>query len=174
MHRNRFDGETHVNAALADAAGTTEQETNKETPQMTSSTSTEARSAAEGPSKAALWGGRVLSGLAVLFMAMDASMKLLQVPDAVEGTTKLGYPASVLFGLGVVQAVCLVAYLVPRTAIVGAILWTGYLGGAVATHVRLGNPLLSHVLFPLYVAAFFWGGLWLRDMKLRALVPWRR
>ena len=120
-------------------------------------------------SKAALWTGRVLSGLAVLFMLMDASMKLLQLPVAVEGTTSLGYPASVIFTLGVIQLVCLIAYLVPRTAVLGAILWVGYLGGAVAAHVRLGNPLFSHILFPLYVAAFLWVGLALRDDRVKAL-----
>ena len=127
------------------------------------------REAAAPRSKGALWAGRVISGLAVLFMLMDASMKLLQLPVAVEGTTSLGYPASVIFTLGVIQLVCLVAYLVPRTAVLGAILWVGYLGGAVATHVRLGNPLFSHILFPLYVAAFFWVGLGLRDERVRAL-----
>jgi hypothetical protein len=121
----------------------------------------------------ALWVGRILSGLAVLFLLFDAGMKLLQLPVAVEGTRQLGYPESVVFGLGIVQLVCLVAYLVPRTSVLGAILWTGYLGGAVATHVRLGNPLFSHILFPLYVAAFLWAGLWLRDERLRAVLPVR-
>ena len=118
----------------------------------------------------ALWGGRVISGLAVLFMAFDAAMKVLQVPAAVEGTTQLGYPAGVLVPLGIVQVACLVIYLVPRTAPLGAILWTGYLGGAIATHVRVGNPLFSHILFPIYVAAFLWLGLWLRDRRVRALL----
>ena len=90
-----------------------------------------------------------------------------------QGTVQLGYPESVVFGLGVVQLVCLVVYLVPRTAVLGAVLWTGYLGGAIATHVRLGNPLFSHVLFPVYVAAMLWLGLWLRDAQLRAVVPLR-
>lgn len=121
------------------------------------------------PSKKAIWAGRVLSGLAVLFMGFDAGMKLLQVPAAMKGTTELGYPSSVVFSLGVIQLVCLIAYLVPRTAVLGAILWVGYLGGAVATHVRVGNPLFSHVLFPLYVAAFLWIGLGLRDERVRAL-----
>ena len=125
------------------------------------------------PSKAALWGGRALSGLGALFMAFDAGGKLLQPPEFVEGITKLGYPASVNVPLGVVQVVCLALYLFPRTAALGAVLWTGYLGGAVATHVRVGSPLFSHVLFPLYVAAFLWGGLWLRDLRLRELVPFR-
>ena len=114
--------------------------------------------------------GRILSGIAVLFLAFDAGMKLVMAPPAVEGTTQLGYPAHVLFGLGLVQIVCLLAYLVPRTAIVGAVLWTGYLGGAIATHVRVESPLLTHTLFPIYVAALLWGGLWLRDRRVHALI----
>lgn len=125
------------------------------------------------PSKAALWGGRVLSGLGALFLAFDGSFKLMQPPEAIEGTTKLGYQASVIFPLGVVQLVCLAFYLFPRTSVLGAVLWTGYLGGAIATHVRVDNPLFSHVLFPIYVAAFLWGGLWLRDMRVRSLLPFR-
>jgi hypothetical protein len=124
-------------------------------------------------SKKALWTGRILSGFAILFMLFDATIKLLELPVAVHGTTQLGYPESVVFGLGVVQLVCLAVYLLPRTSVLGAVLWTGYLGGAVATHVRLGNPLFSHILFPLYVAAFLWLGLWLRDERLRAVLPFR-
>jgi hypothetical protein len=120
-----------------------------------------------------LWSGRTLSALAVLFLLFDATIKLLQLPVAVEGTKKLGYPANVVFILGVIQLVCLIVYLVPRTAVLGAILWTGYLGGAVATHVRVADPLFSHILFPTYVAALLWGGLWLREPRLRALVPVR-
>lgn len=117
----------------------------------------------------ALWTGRILSGLAVLFLAFDLSLKLLRPPMAVEGTVQLGYPASVLLGLGIIQLICLIVYLIPRTAIIGAILWTGYLGGAIATHVRVGNPLFSHILFPIYVAVFLWAGLWLRDRRVSAL-----
>jgi len=119
---------------------------------------------------AQVWTGRVLSGVAVLFLAMDAAMKVLQLPVAVEGTKKVGYPAGVIPVLGIVQLVCLAAYLIPRTRVLGAILWTGYLGGAVATHVRIGDPLFSHVLFPVYVAALLWGGLCMRDPRLRAVV----
>ena len=111
--------------------------------------------------------GRVLSGVAVLFLAFDAAMKLLQVPMAVEGTIQLGYPASSLLVIGLIQVVCLAVYLVPRTAILGAVLWTGYLGGAIATHLRVGNPLFTHMLFPIYVAALLWGGLWLRERRVR-------
>jgi hypothetical protein len=120
-------------------------------------------------SKKALWAGRVLSGLMSAFLLMDATMKLLHVPEAVKGTTELGNPTSVIGALGVVQLACLALYLVPRTAPLGALLWTGYLGGAIATHVRVENPLFSHVLFPVYVAAFLWLGLWLRDARVRGL-----
>ena len=78
-----------------------------------------------------------------------------------------------LFGLGVVQLACLAVYLVPRLSVMGAILWTGYLGGAVATHVRVGNPLFTHTLFPVYIATLLWLGLWLRDERLRAVLPVR-
>lgn len=124
-------------------------------------------------SKKALWAGRFLSGFAALFLLFDATGKVLELPVAQQGTTELGYPVSVVFGLGVVQLVCLAVYLFPRTAVLGAVLWTGYLGGAIATHVRVGNPLFSHILFPVYVAAFLWAGLWLRDARLRAVLPFR-
>lgn len=132
-----------------------------------------ATSGDDPPSRAALWGGRVMSGLGCLFLALDATMKLLQRPEAVQGTVELGYPASVIPGLGVVQLVCLALYLWPRTAVLGAVLWTGYLGGAVATHVRLEHPWLSHTLFPVWVALLLWGGLWLRDRRVRAVLPLR-
>lgn len=125
-------------------------------------------------SRKALWTGRVLSTVAVLFLTMDTALKLLLVPVAVAGTKQVGYPVSVIFPLGVVSLVCLIVYLIPRTNILGAILWTGYLGGAVATHVRIGDPLFSHILFPVYVAVMLWGGLWFRDARLRALIPFRR
>jgi hypothetical protein len=118
----------------------------------------------------AVWIGRVLSGLAVLFLAFDAGFKLLQSPMAIEGTVELGYPASAILKIGIIQVVCLIIYLIPRTSVLGAILWTGYLGGAIATHVRLDNPLFTHQLFPIYVAALLWGGLYLRDRRVRALL----
>lgn len=118
--------------------------------------------------------GRCLSGFAALFLAFDAAMKLSQHPMALQGTHELGYQASVVLPLGLVQLACLVLYLIPRTAPLGAILWTGYLGGAIATHVRIDNPLLSHQLFPIYVAALLWGGLWLRDRRVRDLLARER
>jgi hypothetical protein len=119
-------------------------------------------------SRRAARAGRAISGIAVLFLLVDAGMKLLRLPPAVQGTTELGYPADVIVTIGLIQLACLVLYLLPRTALVGAILWTGYLGGAVATHVRVDSPLLSHTLFPIYVALLLWAGLWLRDDRLRA------
>jgi len=135
-------------------------------------TETTHASSREVPSKKARIAGRVLSGIAVAFLGLDAVGKLFTIEEAVRGTVELGYPASALFGIGVVQAICLVVYLIPQTAVVGAVLWTGYLGGAIATHVRMENPLFTHVLFPIYVAAFLWGGLWLREPRLKALA-WR-
>jgi len=118
-----------------------------------------------------LWTGRTLTALAVLFLIFDAAVKLLRLAPAVEATTALGFTASVLVPLGTLEVLCLAVYLVPRTSVLGAILWTGYLGGAVAAQLRAGNPLFSNVLFPIYVAALLWGGLWLRRAELRALVP---
>ncbi|HEX5659525.1 MAG TPA: DoxX family protein [Polyangiales bacterium] len=120
-----------------------------------------------------LWISRVLSGLAILFLAVDTGGKLLQIQPAVEGTAQLGFPAHALWTIAFCELLCLVTYLTPRSAVLGAILWTGYLGGAIATHVRMDAPLFSHTLFPVYVAALLWGGLYLREPRLRALLPLR-
>ncbi len=120
------------------------------------------------PGRGALWAGRILTGLAALFLLFDAAVKVLELAPAVEGTIQLGYPASVIQGIGILQLALLVVYLVPRTSLLGAVLWTGYLGGAIATHVRVGSPLFTHTLFPIYVAALLWAGLWRRDRRLRA------
>src|SRR5215831_19302052 len=119
----------------------------------------------------AVWAGRVLSGLAVLFLIFDASVKVLKSPFAIEGTTQLGYPESVVVTLGLIQIACLIVYLIPNTSVLGSILWTGYLGGAVATHVRVASPLFTHTLVPIYLAALLWLGLWLRDDRVRAVLP---
>jgi len=116
----------------------------------------------------------VMTTLAVLFLTFDTVIKLLRLAPAVQGTVALGYPEHAVAVIGAIELVCLVLYLVPRTAVLGAVVFTGYLGGAVATHLRIGNPLLSHTLFPIYVAALLWGGLYLRDPRLRALMPLRR
>lgn len=125
---------------------------------------------AASPSRRVIWTGRVLSGLASAFLLMDGGFKLVMSPEAVASTAELGWPVNVVRGLGVLELVLLVTYLVPRTAALGAVLWTGYLGGAIATHLRVGNPLFSHTLFPIYVAVLIWGGLWLRDRRVRALL----
>jgi DoxX-like family len=114
--------------------------------------------------------GLVLLGIAVLFLTFDTVVKLMANPMAVEGTLALGYQASVIRPLGVLCAILLALLVIPRTAPLGALLWTGYLGGAIATHVRIGNPLFTHVLFPVYIAALIWGGLALRDVRVRAMV----
>ena len=119
-------------------------------------------------SKKAVWTGRVLSGFAALFLAFDASFKFFATAEAAAATAELGWRAEALRGIGALELACLALYLLPRTAPLGALLWTGYLGGAIATHLRVGNPWASHTLFPLYVAAFIWGGLWLRDRRVRA------
>jgi len=128
-----------------------------------------------GPlSKGRLWTGRIMSALPALFLLVDGVGKLIKPAPVVEGTVQLGYPESVLLGLGIVLLTCTILYTIPRTAILGAILLTGYLGGAIATHVRVGSPLFSHILFPVYLAMLIWGGLYLRDERLRALIPLRR
>lgn len=119
-------------------------------------------------SKAALWTGRVLNGIAVLFLLFDTSLKIFANPEAVKGTAELGFPSYALLTIGVIELICLVAFLIPRTAVLGAILWTGYLGGAIATHLRMNSPLLTHTLFPIYVAVLIWGGLALRDRRVLA------
>ena len=121
-------------------------------------------------SKTRLWTGRIFSALAVAFLLFDAAMKLFKPPFVVKATVELGYPESTIVGIGVTLLVCTVLYVIPRTAILGAVLLTGYLGGAVASNVRVGNPLFSHVLFPIYIAAMVWGGLDLRDSRLRTLI----
>ena len=124
-------------------------------------------------SKTSLWAGRLFSGLVVLFMLFDSSIKLMKLAPAVEGTAKLGYPVNVVLSIGIVLFVCTVLYAIPRTSILGAILLTGYLGGAVASNVRVENPLFGYVLFPVYVGVLLWLGLFLRDVRLRALIPLR-
>lgn len=130
-----------------------------------------AESVASG--RVGLWAGRALSGSAAAALLADSMGKLLQAQPVIEATTALGYPRDSVFTLGVILFVCVATYLIPRTSVLGAILLTAYLGGAVATHVRIGSPLLTHVLVPIYIAAFVWGGLMLRDPRLRELLPAR-
>jgi hypothetical protein len=117
--------------------------------------------------------GRGLSVLAVLFLAFDTVIKFTSMPAVAESMTQLGYPMSSVVAIGILELVCLVVYLVPRTSVLGAVILTGYLGGAIASHFRVGNPLLSHVLFPIYIAALLWGGLYFRDTRVRAIISAR-
>ena len=130
-------------------------------------------------SKAMIWTGRILSILAILFLLMDAVMKLAKPEMVLDINKKLGYPESALVPIGVVLLVCTVLYAIPRTAVLGAILLTGYLGGAVATQVRVSSPATNqgfggeafNIIFPFIIAAFIWGGVYLRERRLRALLP---
>jgi ABC-type transport system involved in cytochrome c biogenesis permease component len=121
-------------------------------------------------SRKRLWTGRILTGLAGLFLLFDASMKLFMLAPVVKGTAELGYPASTILPMGIILLGSTLLYLVPRTAFYGALLLTGYLGGAIASHLRLGHPLFSHTLFPIYVAVMIWAGLALRDRRLEAII----
>jgi hypothetical protein len=116
----------------------------------------------------------VLTTIVALFLTFDTVLKVLQLGPAVKATTDLGYPTATVLPIGIVELVCLALYLVPQTSVLGAILLTGYLGGAIATHVRAGSPMFSHTLFPLYVALMLWGGLYLREPRLAELLPFRR
>jgi hypothetical protein len=124
--------------------------------------------------KKMVWAGRIMSGLATLFLLLDAVMKVMKARVAVEGTVQAGYPESTVVGIGLSLLVSTVLYAIPRTSVLGAILVTGYLGGAVASNVRVGAPLFSSVLLPVYVGVLVWGGLYLRDERVRALIPVRR
>jgi DoxX-like family len=124
-------------------------------------------------SKTALWTGRILSGLPALFLLFDGALKLPKPKVVVDGTVKLGYAESVIVPLGIVLLVCTILYLIPRTAVLGAILLTGYLGGAVATHVRAGEGWFP-IVFPIIIGVLLWGGLYLRDERLQALIPQRQ
>ena len=118
----------------------------------------------------ARWAGRVLSAVPTLFLTMDGVMKLIAPPPVVEASARIGVTQPMLGWIGAIELACLALYLVPRTAVLGAVLLTGYLGGAVALHVRMGDPLATHILSPVYVGVFFWAGLYLRDARVRAAV----
>lgn len=124
---------------------------------------------------ASIWAGRILSGLAIAFFVMDGVMKLVQPQVVIDATRQIGWPADpmTLAALGLVLLASTALYALPRTAVLGAILLTGYLGGAVASHARHGDPLFTHDLFGVYLGLFVWGGLWLRDQRIRSLIPFR-
>jgi hypothetical protein len=130
-------------------------------------------STAVGAGAAARWGGRILTAIPVLFMIFDAAIKLPNPQFVIEASEKAGWPANTNPMLGALVLALLALYLVPRTAVLGAVLLTGYLGGAVAVHVRLADPLLTHTLFPIYVGALFWAGLYLRDQRVRRAIAAR-
>lgn len=121
----------------------------------------------------ARWLGRILSGLAILFLLFDGAIKLVPLGAVTETMDRIGYGSSETLArsLGAITVVCTLLYAVPPTSFVGAILLTGYLGGAIASHVRIGSPLFTHVLFGFYLGLMLWGGLWLRDARLRQLLP---
>src|SRR6267143_5074996 len=121
-------------------------------------------------SKKRLWAGRILSALVVLFLIPDAIIKFIKPALVVDAFAHLGLPLSSSVTLGILLLSCTVLYAIPRTSVLGAILLTGYLGGAVATHLRVGDPLFSHILFPTYLGVVLWLGLYLRESRLRALI----
>ena len=127
-------------------------------------------------SNKAIWVGRVLSSLVILFMLFDGSIKLIPLDIVIQTNTQLGYPDSINLarGLGILLLVCTALYAFPRTSFLGAILLTGYLGGAIATQLRVGTPVLSHLLFGFYLGLMVWGGLYFRDARIRALIPTTR
>ena len=125
-------------------------------------------------SKTQLWIARVMSGIVILFMLMDSIMKFIQPAEVVTGTTELGFELHHIFTLGILGLISVLLYAYPRTSLLGAILLTAYWGGAVATHLRLDNPLFSHLLFPVYLGILAWGVLWLRDQNIRNFLPFRR
>jgi len=124
-------------------------------------------------SSAALWTGRILGALVVLFMLFDAGVKVLKLDMAVKGTAQVGYPVSTVAPIGWAALISVILYAIPQTSVLGAILLTGYLGGAVATNVRISSPL-GFDLIPAIVGALAWGALWLRNERLRAMIPLRR
>ena len=125
--------------------------------------------------RGALWTGRVLSAVLVILLLLDATMKLIPLQIVTDGSASLGWPAdtTTVRTLGVILALATLLYAVPRTAILGAVILTGYMGGAIATHVRVSDPLFTHTLFGVYLGVALWAGLWLRDPRLRALMPFR-
>ena len=125
-------------------------------------------------STAAMWSGRVLSGLLVLFLLVDGGIKLVPIQAVTDTSLQLGIPTHLARTLGVLTLVGTLLYAFPRTAVLGAIILTGYFGGAIYVHVRADSPLFSHTLFGVYLGIMMWGGLWLRDPLVRALIPFRR
>jgi hypothetical protein len=124
---------------------------------------------------AALWAGRIMSALVILFMTFDAGIKLVPIQPVIDSMVELGYPGTlgIARGIGIIELIAIALYAWPRTSVLGAILLTGVMGGAIATHLRVGSPVFTHLLFGLYLGMLAWGGLYLRDPRLRAVMPWR-
>ncbi len=125
-------------------------------------------------SKTKLWAGRIITALPVVFLLFDSVIHMMRIVPVVDSFNQLGYPVSLALGMGIIELVCVIIYVIPSTSILGAILLTGYLGGAVATQMRVGAPLFSTALFPVYVGVLVWGGLYVCDERLRTLLPLRR
>lgn len=125
-------------------------------------------------SKKMIWAGRILSGIVILFMVMDGVLHMTKVPPVVDAFARLGWPIGLAVTLAIVELVCTAFYAYPRTTILGAILLTGYLGGAVATHLRVGSSLFGETLFPVYIGILMWGGLYGREARLRAIIPFSK
>ena len=128
------------------------------------------------PSKSARWAGLIMSGLVILFLLFDGGIKLVPLEIVMQTSGEIGLPTDASFArlLGILTLIGVVLYAIPQTAVLGAILLTGYRGGAIATHLRIDSPLFSHTLFGVYLGLLIWGGLYLREPRLRALIPFRR
>jgi hypothetical protein len=134
----------------------------------------QAASSSVSTSMKSVWAGRIISGLITAFMIFDAVIHIMKPAPVAEAFAKLNIPLSLAVPLGVIELLCVVLYAIPSTAILGAILLTGYLGGAVAIQLPTGNPFFGEILFPVYIGVFLWGGIYLRDAKLRTLIPFQR
>ena len=124
-------------------------------------------------SKAMLWAGRIITGIVIAFMTFDVGIKLIEMDVVRDTMLQLGYPLRLArgFEIGVIQAICLILYVIPRTSVLGAILLTAVMGGAIASHLRIGSPLPTHTLFGVYLGILIWAGIYLRNPRLRALIP---
>lgn len=141
---------------------------------MPMATQTDSISSAAPISNRALWAGRILSGLVVAFLVPDGVIKLIPLDIVVQTSQELGIPVHLARTLGVLTLAGTILYAFPRTSVLGAILLTGYLGGAIYTHLRADSPFLTHTFFGVYLGLLIWGGLWLRDDRVRALIPLAR
>jgi len=122
----------------------------------------------------AIWAGRIVSALVALFMLFDSIIKLIKIEPVVQSFAQLGYPDSLAGTIGIIELICTALYVIPRTSALGAVLLTGIMGGAIASHIRVGDPLFSHILFGVYLGGLAWLGLFLRDERVRTLIPVRR